>query len=301
METTYEGFDFDKHILKLDKEKIKDRLKPQTVKRLWNKVVFKQSFEELVDDKYGDINTYYDQVKCFFDEMIEQRYCNIKYKVINNNFIFKSIEHKVEISGSEKETFNLNGTAKFYDIKDSKITIIPVEKSGDTFDIILFKHPQIEIPTTGLIKLDYNFNTEFSMGEQSKGFLGASSPFTDNPLLTYFFNTNTTEKFWYGKPGEIYYRYRDGFFQEIKKAVFGAQLMRFPRITSIDERTLEKMLDKNNKRDVFKMRGTLTLNGTDTPIYRGMIESSGAFPFFLWKDGYYCRIKKRQNPIPDDS
>jgi hypothetical protein len=287
MITETSGFEFDKHVLKMDKELVRNKLQVKIIRRALNNALFdKEGFDRMIDEEYHSINGFYEHVKSFFNEMNEQKYCTLKYSIEQNKFFGKAIEHKVEISGSGMETFNLNGITRFYTINNSSITTIPVEKGADTFDLILFSHPQIEIPTVGTINLIYDFNTSFSVGQEYNGVLRfASTAFDNNPLKrTQFYPLEGTKTFWYGKPGEVYYRYTDGFFEELKKSIFGAILTRFPRDEPIGENKLEDMLSADYKREKFKLQGTITFDRSNNFIYQGIIESSGAFPFFLWKD-----------------
>ncbi|MGV8141598.1 MAG: hypothetical protein ACP5NW_04125 [Candidatus Woesearchaeota archaeon] len=299
----YDFFDFDRHVLKLDKDTVKKSLKHKFGRRLFHKLLLKQSFEEFVEDEYETLNAYYSPIKTFFEEMNAQKYCNIKHIVKNDTLIWKGIEHKLDISGSGMETFNLNGLARFHMIKDTKITTIPVEKHEDEFYLILFGHPQIEIPTVGKIDVQYEFNTSLSLGEQYRSMI-PSSPFVSNPMMIDYLHLGGIERYWYGKPGEVYFRHSDGFYWEIKKGVIGSESARL-FMHDLDDKELENMVIQNkddyfsNKREKFKMSGTVTFNRSNTFIYQGMLESSGAFPFFIWKnDDDSLRRKYGIKPAP---
>jgi len=292
MSTEINAFDFGKHILKIDKETIRKNLGSKTLRKLFNGALFnEEKFEKMVTEEYNHINWPYNNIKEFFDEMNEQRYCNIKYTITDHNSVVRGVEHKVIISGAGIETFNLNGITNFHIVHGEKIAVIPVEKNEstaeDSFELIIFNHPQVEIPAVGTISIMYDFNTEFSVGEKYSGMLSisrdSSTRFTNNILSG--INRDT----WYGKPGEVYYRWGDGIYEELNKAIFGGLFDRYPKERRLDQDKLERMLTKDTSlffrgREKFKMQGTIHFNRSNEFIYQGIIESSGAFPFFLWKD-----------------
>ncbi len=310
MITEIRGFEFDKHVLKIDKEIIKNKIKFQIGKRFFNKILFKETLADMIDKKYFELNNEYAIIRSFFNEMDKQKYCGIKHIIEKPDYNIKHIKHTVSISGAGVETFNLNGLSQFYKIRDSNITTVPVEKNKDTFYLILFNHPQIEIPTIGKINVLYEFDTSFSLGQNHNEFSDTSQllSFTRNPLLTKYTDLNAslngiiTHRFIYGKPGEIVYRCDDGFYQEIKEAIFGSKMTRFSSSISMRDKIYQEMCDSLfkklskgdsmdnkkledmlyiNKRNKFEMQGTITFDQSNNFIYQGMIESSGTFPFFI--------------------
>jgi hypothetical protein len=76
-------------------------------------------------------------------------------------------------------------------------------------------------------------------------------------------------------------------------------ITRVPSEHSIDESTLETMLYNDYaKRNRFQMHGTITFNRSNNFIYQGKLDSTGAFPFFLWKDDDDGRSRKRYIKAP---
>jgi len=298
MDTKLSGFEFDKHVLRMDESIIREKLESKIVKRAYNRLFHNEKLDDLVKSELGQLDFLYDIVQNFFDRMNSQKYCNIEYNISENDYFGYSLKHNIEISGSRTETFNLNGHSDLYKLQDgSKVTVIPVKKGIDMFNLIVFDHPKTKLPNIGTIDVYYNFQTSLSLGEIDKRRY-AHNHFTKNPLLTSKEHSSEyTEYYWYGKPGEIRYRHDDRFFKELEKSVLGIMYLRFPLNKNISKELLNIILDKNHARKKFDMLGSISLQENNKFIYQGIIESTGAFPFFLWKDN--DNEKETYAPIPE--
>lgn len=260
-------FTFNEHVFPIDEGMFKERIRRQYLKRAFAWMSSKTDLDGLVKQKLAELNNHYQKFSDFFERMQGQGYCTIDYSV--NNTLGES--HTVTISGEKTDIFTLNGNAKNRQTaKREEEIMVPVEKQGDEFCLVLYHQPTAPLPGFGEIMLHYTFKTSFSLGKRYNGHAQwGIPPFTKDLLETnYGYNYDKQDYIgaWCGEPGKVIYRFRDALFQELRDAIF-APLLPFGK----------------DKREHFTMEGTLSLL-TGQAFYQGLMESTGTFPFFIRKD-----------------
>lgn len=238
-------FHFDEHILPLE-GKLLEHFARYT---FWFGSLFcnRKEWRRIVLESY---KRNLDLVSGFFTNMEERGYCNQSYEVFNPKYCPR---HRVRIWADKKDTFDIEGRPVF--LEDGK-TEIPVHKNGDTFNLILFQHPQQDIIPGSRLNVFYQFQVTLSLGEAyatNPKFTRNvrklnSSGFVDSPI-----------PFWFGEPGRIYYRPGDAFGKELSQKILGVW--------------------DGGGRTHFYMSGTVYQNGDF--LYNGKLDSTGTFPFYL--------------------
>lgn len=257
-EETISDFVFDEHVSRMDSQSVKKALMNRPLEKILG-LIFEINLDKLTSKTANDLAQGFDTIRDFFLNMESQKYCQVKNIIKYSDGKIRS--NNVNIYGTGMESFNINGTPEFHISKDNlqKKTIIPVEKKGDEFNIIIYNHPSVEIPSiTEKIDIHYDFKTWFSLGD-------CYSDFTKNPLKTQRDLERSHTDYFFGEPGKLKYRMCDAFWKELNESIFG------------------KMLYITQKRDRFNLSGKIYTMSKDL-LYQGSMDSSGTFPFFIRKD-----------------
>ena len=123
---------------------------------------------------------------------------------------------EVKIEGRGMEVFKCNGKPTFYNSKKGEETLIPVKIGKEEAMLRIHRHPQIEISAFEDFEVDFSFRTHFSLGDKFY------HDFTKKLEKTnrFFPSKFKTDGTFFGEPGEVYYRFCDGLYEELKKSVF---------------------------------------------------------------------------------
>ncbi len=270
-------FIFDEHIIRLDEKIIKDHLK-KSFKNRFLEIFKKGRLDEIVKQELANLNQGFDNLNWFFDEVSRQKYCNMNYEVNHD----RVESHKITFEADNIEMFKAAGKASFEEENNEKITVIPLKKENEEFNLIIYNHPQIEIPSSGEIEMHYKFNTYMTLCKHANWDTKETYEFTNNPLDTFDINSGYSGIGYtyrlFGEPGKLYYRFGDALFQEYIKSV--STCWRYRR----DEKR-------------FKMQGKLYSN--EALIYQGSMECERAcFPFFLRKDERRNKDNRAVQKVP---
>ena len=121
METASE-FYFDEHVLKMTPEIIKKRLKGDIFMRVSRKLKGK-NLDDLVNEQLKEFNRDYESYKNYFENIRNEKYCEMKYVVSAHNW------HTLYLKeGTGIEIFDINGSPDFKKDDDRLETRLHVKK-----------------------------------------------------------------------------------------------------------------------------------------------------------------------------
>lgn len=255
-EKIVEPFVFEEHVLPLEGKMLKKFLRWE-----W---VDKERYEKM-----------YSHVETFFDAISRVGYCKMNHEIWHPDYLNA---HILRIYDQRLEKFTVNDRPQFLERDGSRITVIPVEKNGDEFNLKLEEHPQVEILPYGVLEVDYGFDVEISLG--SRGHF-SKVQCTKKVRKTEWNDSLMDRKthYLFGEPGKIFYRPIDYFDARVDSCVMG-----------------ECFYVRKKRNDLY-IQGTIHHNGDF--MYNGRIHSDGLWPFLIRKDKQDDGIKSSEPIVPE--
>ncbi len=253
-------FVFSEHILKMDYWPYIEEVNEKLSRRfLLSKT--KNGLEKKLEELKGlqrTIKEEHNHVKSFFEGMLNNKHCTVELvKCIYDNLNIGAYYLKIDGKGTER--FFIDGEVRYETSKDGKAKLlhIPTIIGNQSEVITIYDHPPPEatLPTLGSILVRYKFDTSLTLGYWGED--GMIFPFVSDPL-------DQGSDYFYGKPGKIVMRPLDRLTAELNQAIF-----------------YRKSASEDSK---FNLEVSIIHEKGNKIFYKGNMDNTGSFPFFITKD-----------------
>ena len=275
-------FNFEEHILKMDYSPLIEKATRRRNSLLLPRFIKKRLNEKIEDlkDLQEKTNQEYEFFSFFFRETERQDLCDVRLVETTSKFIRKIQSFEIEFKKLEGiATFPVIGDPVFSRSEKRKInyTTIPIQEGERESSLLLFNHPQIDLRASSEIRVEYDFKAKVDLGAYFNGH--PDFDFTTNPQKLNWVSHDFKHhyRFYYGKPGKVFYRIGD----KLESEIFGAGIR------------INDYCPGGPNPKSYDLGGRIYIQDSNQLYYNGPITSRGFFPFFiLGKEGSEEKTKK---------